>query len=207
MTSISRTIRNVGAAAAISAQAMKLGASQNYGEMREALALVMAERPRVMAEIGCDRGGTLFAWTRVCPEVYGITLEANADSGGARCEEHGAFVRYGDSHDQRQIDWLRDSIGLEKLDILVIDGDHHLEGVLADLGAYGPMVRAGGLIMMHDVAATQFPEVHVHKAWGLLRARLRTTQIGDVLGWGIIKVREDDDIAAAAAEVAGELGV
>jgi predicted O-methyltransferase YrrM/glycosyltransferase involved in cell wall biosynthesis len=40
----------------------------------------------------------------------------------------------------------------EPIDVLMIDGDHHYESVMADLKNYMPLVKPGGLILMHDVA-------------------------------------------------------
>ena len=37
------------------------------------------------------------------------------------------------------------------LDILFIDGDHSFGAVLSDLTLYSPIVKAGGLVLMHDV--------------------------------------------------------
>jgi predicted O-methyltransferase YrrM len=42
----------------------------------------------------------------------------------------------------------------ERLDLLLIDGDHTLEGCLSDLELYAPLVRPGGIILVHDVAPT-----------------------------------------------------
>ena len=39
----------------------------------------------------------------------------------------------------------------EAVDVLMIDGSHRYENVCADLKNYVPMVRVGGLILMHDV--------------------------------------------------------
>lgn len=37
------------------------------------------------------------------------------------------------------------------IDVLIVDGDHSYEGVLADLRAWYPHVKPNGLIFMHDV--------------------------------------------------------
>ena len=49
------------------------GASQDAGELEQALTLIGSDRA-VIVEIGCDRGGTLWAWRQVCPTVFGVTL-------------------------------------------------------------------------------------------------------------------------------------
>ena len=41
-------------------------------------------------------------------------------------------------------------------DLLFIDGDHHLDAVIADLGDWLPSLKPGGLLAMHDI---DHPEV------------------------------------------------
>lgn len=178
--------------ALVAAEAMQRGASQEYFELRDALRLAESVGPRIIVELGCDRGGTLYAWRQLCSRVYGITWEQNADSGGAGCTAHGAEVRYGDTHDPESLSWLTGQLAGEQADILVIDGDHHEPGIRADLKDYGPLVRPGGLIMLHDVVPEAYPEVHVWKVWPELSRRYQVTTIGTTFGWGIIHVREGD---------------
>jgi predicted O-methyltransferase YrrM len=37
------------------------------------------------------------------------------------------------------------------LDVLLIDGDHSYDGVRRDFELYTPLVRPGGLIILHDI--------------------------------------------------------
>jgi predicted O-methyltransferase YrrM len=46
-----------------------------------------------------------------------------------------------------------------KLDILMIDGDHTYEGVKDDLNNYTPLVKSGGRIILHDVCSGYDPGV------------------------------------------------
>jgi predicted O-methyltransferase YrrM len=38
----------------------------------------------------------------------------------------------------------------KKIDVLLIDGDHSFEGVMADLESWLPHMKEGGVILMHD---------------------------------------------------------
>jgi predicted O-methyltransferase YrrM len=49
-------------------------AIQQEQELAVLVDLVDRISPRFIAEIGCDAGGTLFAWRSLCNAVYGITL-------------------------------------------------------------------------------------------------------------------------------------
>lgn len=183
---------------AIARAAAEVGASQNERELAEVLGLVIDAQPQVIVEIGCDRGGTLYAWRQVCDEVYGITLGVNADSGGAPCEEHGAKVYYGDSHAEAARSWIDGQLAGRPVDVLVIDGDHMFPGVVCDVVMYAPLVRAGGLILMHDIVPEQYPAVKVWRLWAQLKELYRTTEIRTCYGWGIIHVAEGDDFTAVS---------
>jgi predicted O-methyltransferase YrrM len=56
------------------------------------------------------------------------------------------------------------AIPAESIDVLFIDGDHSYEGARADIERWGPYVRAGGRMLLHDAVgtggfATAFPGV------------------------------------------------
>ena len=57
------------------------------------------------------------------------------------------------------------------LDILMIDGNHSYTYVKSDLANYAPLVKPGGLIIMHDVEAppTSYTE-ETHEPFGVRRA-------------------------------------
>ena len=183
------------------ATAMELGASQEPAELGMAARMLAALPARVIVEIGCDRGGTLYVWRQIAAQVYGITSTDNgyeAGGSGLPLVTHGAVVRFGDSHDPESVAWLARQLAMSgdaPVDALVIDGDHSLRGVLADVADYGPLVRPGGVILLHDIRSTQDTRVEVPKAWSLLTERHETSQLVNIdggPGWGVIHVRENE---------------
>lgn len=132
-------------------------ASQRFDELVTLLDVIALDMvPDVIVEIGCDAGGTLYAWRAMWPtaRVYGVTLDDNGPHTGGqgyRLADHGATVLRGDSHDRVTLQRLKDQLGGRKVDVLFIDGDHTREGVLADWNMYAPLVRAGGMVVFHDV--------------------------------------------------------
>lgn len=183
----------------VAARAVALGASQDEAELTAAIVAVQRVRPAVIVEIGCDRGGTLYAWRQVCPWVLGITTEDNgyASGGSGRLlVSHGAMVRTGDSHRPETRAWLVRTLLGQPVDVLVIDGDHSAAGVRADLADYGPLVRAGGLIMLHDIAPSNDPRgADVAGVWAGLWPQYQTGEIrlaASGYGWGLIRVRAGD---------------
>lgn len=47
----------------------------------------------------------------------------------------------------------------EPIDVLLIDGGHSYANVKADMARFIPLVRAGGLVMMHDVLVERYSGV------------------------------------------------
>lgn len=174
-------------------------ASQRPDELADAIRLVAGLSPAVVVEIGCDAGGTLFAWRQICDEVIGITLADNSYTTAGQAlplTSHGATVHVGDSHDPDTLQWLTGQLAGRLADALVIDGDHTVEGVRTDLAMYGPLVRPGGLILLHDIASVDDPRAQVWKVWPEVAERFQTSEIRSVdrpYGWGVIHVRSMDD--------------
>jgi len=180
--------------------AMMAGASQNPWELWRIRVAVAVADPKVIVEIGCDRGGTLLVWRSLCERVYGITLGDNSlETGGSglRLERHGAVVLIGDSHEAGSVAWLERQLAGDPVDVLVLDGDHSQAGVVADLGDYGRLVRPGGLILLHDIRSLPLavPPVEVCRIWPALAERYVTEQICNPdggPGWGVIRVQPGD---------------
>jgi hypothetical protein len=144
-------------------------ASQRITELAEAIDRVGALDPlAVIVEIGCDAGGTLYCWRHLVERVYGVSLTANTtDLGGQGYPLifHGAVVLDADSHLPSSHAWLVDELAGAPIDALIIDGDHTYAGVARDYGDYGPLVRPGGLILIHDVLNDLDPRVAVGDWW------------------------------------------
>jgi FkbM family methyltransferase len=172
------------------------GASQRPDELAGVMRLI--DGSPVVVEIGCDSGGTLFAWKQVAGEVYGITLADNSyDTGGSGqpLNTHDAMVYRGDSHHPLTKDWLECRLAGRRIDALVLDGDHSVAGIHADLNDYGPLVRPGGVILLHDIASEDDDRAEVWKVWPDLQKQYRTSEIRSAdppcAGWGVIHVEND----------------
>jgi len=171
------------------------GASQIVDELAAAMEVVSSASPAILAEIGCDLGGTLWAWRQLCPRVYGITLDDNGTGTGGQGNDrplydHGATVRLGDSHKLASRNWLARQLAGDPLDVLVIDGDHSYAGVKRDFELYTPLVRPGGLILLHDVVSTKDARVDVPRFWRELgRGYAIVSRVdSNPVGWGVINV-------------------
>lgn len=140
---------------------------QRVGELAAALRLVADLRPGIVVEVGCMNGGTLYAWRQICAEVYGITLPLPNPDFPIR---HGADVLLADSHDSASVAWLQSRLDGRPIDVLHIDGDHSYAGARADWDMYVPLVRPGGLVLLHDIANARDPGVEVSRLWREVKA-------------------------------------
>lgn len=134
-------------------------------EFEQFAQLVANVRPKYVLEIGTLRGGTLFTLCRLAdPEATLISLDLPNGSfgGGYRWFQAPIFRSFaqpcqsmhlirGNSHDGDSKIQVQAILGGVPLDLLFIDGDHTYDGVKQDFEMYAPLVRAGGLIIFHDI--------------------------------------------------------
>lgn len=138
---------------------------QKPAEIRELFARVRALRPRTVLEIGTNNGGTLFLLCRAAaPDATVISVDLPSGSFGGgysayRIPYYRAFAGASqrlrllrvDSHAPRTLTAVRRALRGRPLDFLFIDGDHTYQGVSQDFATFGPLVRPGGLIALHDI--------------------------------------------------------
>ena len=183
-------------------------AIQRTWELQSLLGDVARLRPRVVVEIGTHRGGTLFCWAKVSdPAAHLISIDLPDPAQGMgttdadiarlrpllRPEQRLTCLR-GDSHEPSTLTSLVGALGGGPVDLLWIDGDHSDAGVRMDVKMYAPLVRAGGIVAMHDIQESrEFPANQVHHAWAELKQRFRAREYidqpaGGGMGIGVIDV-------------------
>jgi cephalosporin hydroxylase len=141
-------------------------AQQRLDELTEVL--VLAERlfPKTVVEVGSASGGTLYAWRELHAQVFAVSLTVPTVYG--QLHPHGATVLEGDSHDPATLRRLKDQLVGRPVDVLFIDGDHSYEGASRDFEMYTPLVRPGGLVLVHDIAGK---EPGVSRMWQDVKAQ------------------------------------
>ena len=140
---------------------------QSRWEFRQLLEELALLRPKAMLEIGTARGGSLLAFAQLCApdaHIVSVDLPRGPFGGGyplwkvplykafARAEQRLDLVR-GDSHSASTFAHVQRMLGGRKLDFLFIDGDHSYEGVRSDFEIYKSLMRPGGTVALHDIAA------------------------------------------------------
>ena len=132
-------------------------AAQLWREMAVLWERLSELRPTVVVEVGSLRGGWLYAVAPVCAErAHLIGIDNSPNNSRATAEKEltgeGHQVEWiaRDSHAPLTLIELQGLLKGKKVDVLHIDGDHSLAGVLQDWEMYSPLVRPGGLVLLHD---------------------------------------------------------
>jgi cephalosporin hydroxylase len=180
-------------------------AIQRREELLDLLERVRALEPQLVCEIGTAAGGTLYFLTRVASEsalIVSIDIATPPHTRFARGKLGRAEQRIvsleGDSQTPEMVARLREQLDGRQLDFLFIDGDHSYDGVKRDFELYAPLVRAGGLIALHDINPDSGDPAgpisgEVPRAWAELRESHKTEEFvhapaGEGLGIGIVHV-------------------
>jgi len=177
-------------------------------EILDLMAAVKNLNPLTILEIGTATGGTLYLWTKIAPvnaTIISLDMPEGPFGGGylsARQKLMESFPKTNqnlhlikaDSHAADTKEKIIKLLAGRKLDFLFIDGDHSYLGVKADWEDYSPLVRAGGLIALHDIVHNSSePDSQVDKLWEELKKDFNCqTLVSDKnQGWagiGIIKL-------------------
>jgi|KBSMisStandDraft_5_1062788.scaffolds.fasta_scaffold60883_2 predicted O-methyltransferase YrrM len=147
-------------------------------------------QPRGIArclEIGTLWGGTFFAHCAVtAPRGHVIAVDAfpreSADVMTARFRSLARPAQrvtclWRDSHAGETAAEIAAALDGALLDLLFLDGDHSLEGASLDYELYAPMVRPGGVIALHDIAAPRADGIPA--LWRSLRRRHESVEFID----------------------------
>jgi len=160
---------------------------QHPREIAKLACTVAANDPETIVEIGTDRGGTLYVWSRYTTARQIISIDNDFSSchrSSIRFRNRRKFMRQfdnnkslcfieGDSHSEETLKQLEEIIPPE-IDFLFIDGDHRYEGVKQDFEMYGSIVKNGGIIAIHDI---KHPETGVPEFWREIKQKHETEEI------------------------------
>lgn len=152
------------------------GAIQRPAELAELLVLVSALQPRSIVELGVNVGGTLWAFSEICPAAQLIAVDNQQDGVEAR-RDHRDLATFvlGNTHSvktKKQICALLDD---GQADVIFLDADHSYRATTMDWRDYSPMVRPGGLFAFHDIEPNPHPGFGSHLVWQEIRNTGRPT--------------------------------
>lgn len=134
--------------------------------------LSLLEPTDTVVEIGCDAGGTSWAIEEMgVKRLIGIDLPGVEGSSGLAWQ--GTLERemiWGDSHKNETCNKLIDLLDGQKIDVLIIDGDHTYAGVADDFRMYSRLCN--GLVIFHDICEHQgMPHVKVNEFYNDVKVR------------------------------------
>ncbi|MGI0009667.1 MAG: CmcI family methyltransferase, partial [Nitrosopumilaceae archaeon] len=140
--------------------------SQIKSEIQKLLSILEKGKPKTVLEIGTSNGGTLFLLCKaadVSATIISVDLP-NGPFGGElypdwKISFYQSFknntqkihLLRNDSHDVRTLQEIKRILNKQKIDFLLIDGDHSYGGVKKDFELYGPLIGNGGIIAFHDI--------------------------------------------------------
>lgn len=160
--------------------------------------LVAILQPRLLVELGVDRGESYFAFCQAAAEVgtgtrcVGIdTWEGDPHAGGYDETTLAEVAAHNRANYETFSTLLRSSFdaALEKfpaesIDVLHLDGLHTESAVRHDLQSWLPKLRPGGILLLHDVAVRK-ADFAVWKVWDELREAGRSWMFDDGPGLGV----------------------
>jgi len=142
------------------------GPAQNPDEMYWLTQLLERENVKVVVEVGVQEGGSLtFWWLLLNPsllvgvDVNPLVAEMMTKTRGwtwgfegvLHSRDRPVHLIIGDSTDPKTVEEVRTVLAGNKVDLLFLDANHDYDYVKADFTNYSPLVRKGGLVVLHDV--------------------------------------------------------
>lgn len=170
------------------------------GHLPFACDLVAAVRPTSVVELGTYYGESYFGFCQAVEE-QSLRCDCNCvdtwrgdDQGGYYGDEVYLDVEAYNRHHyasfsklhRMTFDEARGSFAEESIDILHIDGHHSYESVAHDFENWFSTVRAGGIVLLHDVAV-RLPEFGVWRFWEELTSKYQTLTFPHSHGLGVLR--------------------
>lgn len=160
--------------------------------------LVAQLKPRLLVELGTDRGESYFAFCQSVLEngtgtkCYAIDHWRGDPHAGSYDEttfqavEAHNRAHYGEFSTllRSTFDAAAERFELESIDLLHIDGHHTEEAVRDDLETWLPKLRPGGILLLHDVTM-RGRDFGVWKVWTELQERGRSATFEQSPGLGV----------------------
>ena len=131
----------------------KTRSPQHRHELHWLIAQVNKINPKVIVEIGVERGGTTSLWRRVFDYELMIGIDTHDNKQEIKFDGIKNKFILGNSALSGTKGKLRKDLGGRKIDFLFIDGDHSYELAKEDFINYSQFVRKDGLIGFHDITS------------------------------------------------------
>jgi predicted O-methyltransferase YrrM len=123
---------------------------------------VLAYEEPVVIELGVRSGNSTAALLSACEETGGRLWSADINPPTVPSEFFAGpwELAMGDSVSPAVLDWMP-----EQCDVLFVDTSHTVEQTLAELNAYMPRVKPGGIALFHDTQ-WEYPNISLPETGG-----------------------------------------
>jgi len=135
-------------------------ATQMFYSFVALLVLVHSIKPKYILELGSCGGSVSWAFSRLIGnkgKVISVDVSMHRLKEDIKNDPKIRWLEM-NSHDHKCLSKINQTLHGQKLDVLMIDGDHAYNGVWMDFNMYYPLVRQKGLIVMHDIHNRSFSD-------------------------------------------------
>lgn len=127
---------------------------QRKRELHKMMQLARTLDPQVVLECGSDKLGSLYHWVHCLPTVRkAVAIEIRGCPCSHDFERRFPRVEFlwleGSSYDPAVVRQVREFLGDDQFDAVFLDGDKGQ--FYRDFELYRPLIRSGGLALLHDV--------------------------------------------------------
>ncbi len=167
-------------------EAQRRGARVNVHELWALLELIEQRAPAVILDVGSDPA-LLWTWWVTGARVVAVS-RAGAGPNPAGPLPEAVTVLDGDPLDRSTVLRAGDQLAGGRADMAILGGLLHEGEAMATFDAYEPLVRPGGLLIVHGIDTVP----GVRRFWLSLGANAAEELVGgqDPIGYGIVKIQE-----------------
>lgn len=164
---------------------------QKKTEIAELVRLLESLAPKRILEIGTANGGTLFLLCRALApsgKALSVDLPGGWFGGGYPPWRKWVYRQFAapsqevtlfraNSHLDSTLERVRQWLGGEKFNFILIDGDHTYEGAKLDLRLYSAFLAEDGVIALHDIVPQTDADCGVSRLWPELCQQYETVAL------------------------------
>ena len=129
-------------------------ASIEKRDLDKVVRLLEPYSPKRILEIGMWKGYSADNWIKIFDPDFLVTIEKDRKHPDGVYHEDNPNYHYlweTDSTSDQTLDKIKDLMNKKQFDMAFIDGGHDYATIRRDLQLYIPLVRPGGVVVMHDI--------------------------------------------------------
>jgi len=142
----------------------KGSAKHNYGPVYESYLEPFRQYSVNLLEIGVLRGSSMRAWRDYFPDAKLWGLDIDPRSTAHMQNEHGINLMIGSQDDNSVLDRLASDAG-DGFDIIIDDGSHMVDHIIASLTFLFPLMHPGGIYIVEDLLESYHADAAEFRKW------------------------------------------